>query len=48
MPIEIDVRPSKIEFLSIPPSEIARQLTLIEFDLFLPIDPLDIVSKSTR
>lgn len=38
----------KLEFLTISPNELARQLTLLEFKMFQQVAPLDLVTTSSR
>lgn len=38
----------KLEFLTIAPSDLARQLTILEFRMFEQVEPLDLVTTSAR
>jgi len=38
----------KLELLAIPPVELARQITLLEFSMFQNVNALDLVKSSTR
>ena len=39
---------TKLELLSIPPLDLARQLTVLEFHLFSRVKALDLLTSETR